>query len=82
MKIWPKLLSPPVYIRKMNLVRKWIKSYFTNRHLSATLFGKLYFKHEHRTWLNTYWMGTPVTHRSLILKLPSKNWKFPVKMEF
>jgi hypothetical protein len=28
MKIWRKLLSPPVYIRKMNLVRKWIKSYF------------------------------------------------------
>ena len=51
MKIWRKLLSPPVYIRKANLVRKWIKSYFTNQHLSATLFGKLYFKNKHRTWL-------------------------------
>ena len=68
MKIWRKLLSPPVYIRKANLVCKWIKSYFTNQHLSATLFGKLYFKNKHRTWLNTYWMGTPV------MKVPLDLW--------
>jgi cephalosporin hydroxylase len=68
MKVWHKLLSPPVYIRKLNLVRTWIRSYFTNRHLSATLFSKLYFKNKHRTWRNTYWMGVPT------LKLPLDLW--------
>ena len=68
MPSWRKFFSPPAYLRKGNLVRKWIKSYFTHRHLSATVFGKLYFKHPHCTWLNTYWMGTPV------LKVPFDLW--------
>ena len=67
MPTWRKVLSPPVYVRKLNLVRKWIKSYFTNRHLSVTLFGKLYFKHPARTWHNTYWMGQPVMKTPLDL---------------
>lgn len=53
---------------KINLVRKIIRSYFTNRNLSVTLFGKLYFREENRTWRNTYWMGMP------LWKLPLDLW--------
>lgn len=53
---------------KINFVRKWIRSYFTNRNLSVTLFGKLLFKDENSTWRNTYWMGMPVW------KLPLDLW--------
>ncbi|MBI4054062.1 MAG: class I SAM-dependent methyltransferase [Candidatus Doudnabacteria bacterium] len=61
-----KFLLKPLY--KINLIRKIVRSYFTNRHLSVTLFGKLYFNDEHRTWRNTRWMGIPVW------KLPLDLW--------
>lgn len=62
----PKLLKKVLI--KINLVRKVIRSYFTNRHLSVTLFGKLYFRNENRTWRNTHWLGAPVW------KLPMDLW--------
>ena len=68
MHIWRKLLSPPAYLRKAVKVRKWLGSLLAHEHLSASLFGKLYFKNKHRTWRNTYWMGVPV------LKLPLDLW--------
>lgn len=55
---------------KINLVRKFIRSYFTNRHLSATLYGKLFFNKENQTWRSTHWMGTP------IWKLPLDMWVY------
>ncbi|MDP2933972.1 MAG: CmcI family methyltransferase [bacterium] len=63
-----KFLLKPLY--KLNLLRKIIRSYFTNRNLSATLYGKLYFNQEQRTWKNTFWMGTP------IMKLPLDMWVY------
>lgn len=52
---------------KINLVRKWIRSYFTHRNLSVTLYGKLFYKQEDKTWKNTSWLGKPL-------------WKMPLDL--
>ena len=60
-----KLLKKILF--KINLVKKVIRSYFTNRHISVTLFQKLYFNSENQTWRNMHWLGQPT-------------WKMPMDM--
>ncbi len=58
---------------KINIARKIIMSYFTNRSLAVTLFEKLYYKkdsHETFTPTNTYWMGVQA------LKCPFDLWVY------
>lgn len=61
----PLLIRKPLY--KVNLVRKWIRSFFTNRNLSVTLYSKFYFNNEFRTWRTTTWMGQSI-------------WKMPLDL--
>lgn len=53
---------------KANIVRKTIKSYFTNSSLAVTLFQKLYYKKDDQTIFNTHWLGVPA------LKCPLDLW--------
>lgn len=55
---------------KINIVRKTLKSYFTNRSLAVTLFQKLYYKKNTQTIFNTYWLGVPA------LKCPLDLWVY------
>lgn len=55
---------------KINIVRKTIRSYFTNRSLAVTLFQKLYYKKDSQTIFDTYWMGVPA------LKCPLDLWVY------
>lgn len=55
---------------RANIVRKTIKSYFTNRSLIVTLFQKLYYKKNDQTMFETYWMGVPA------LKCPLDLWVY------
>ena len=58
---------------KINIVRKIIRSYFTNRSLAVTLFEKLYYKkHSQKTSIPTdaYWMGVRA------LKCPFDLWVY------
>ena len=64
MKIVKKILI------KINLFRKWLRSFFTHKHLSATLYSKLFYNHENRTWKNTYWLGKP------LWKMPLDLWVY------
>lgn len=55
---------------KINIARKTIKSYFTNRSLATTFFQKLYYKKDNQTIFNTHWLGVPA------LKCPLDLWVY------
>ncbi len=47
------------FLIKINIFRKYVRSFFSNKSLSVTLFHKLYYKKAEETVFGTRWMGVP-----------------------
>ena len=55
---------------KANIIRKTVRSYFTNRSLVVTFFHKMYYRQGEKTLWHTSWLGTKV------LKCPLDLWVY------